>query len=267
MKKVFIILVAVVLGACSNQPSSEKYREAANDLAMASFDMQAPPPPGQPVAVERKLIKNGDLSFETSDVDKTKTTIEQICSELNAYIANESQHNFDERLQYNQTIRVPAQKFDALIQHLEKLALKIDSKQINTQDVTEEFIDVEARLTTKKELEARYREILKQAKTVADMVSIESQIAAVRAEIESMEGRLNYLKNQVAFSTLHVSYYKTLGIDFGFMGKLVQAMSQGWNNLLTFLIVLVNLWPFLLILAIGTWIITRWRNRKKANPQ
>ena len=95
-------------------------------------------------------------------------------------------------------IRVPADRFDELLLIIEPLASKIESKNINTQDVTEEFIDVETRLKTKKELETRYLEILKQAKTVTDIISIESQIATVRSEIESMEGRINYLKNQVS---------------------------------------------------------------------
>jgi hypothetical protein len=119
---------------------------------------------------------------------KPKPSVEAICKELNAYISNESQNNYGERLQYNQMIRVPADQFDLLLQKIEGEAVNVESKNIHTQDVTEEFIDVEARLKTKKELETRYRELLKQAKTVQDIVSIEGQIAAVRSEIESMEG-------------------------------------------------------------------------------
>jgi len=127
--------------------------------------------------------------------------------------------------------------------------------------VTEQFIDVEARLKTKKELEIRYKEILKQAKTVQDIVSIESQIASVRSEIESMEGRLNYLKNQVAFSTLNVTYYETIGTDFGFASKFIESLKGGWDNLLAFIIFMINLWPFVLGLSIVVvWI---WRKRMK----
>lgn len=219
--------------------------------------------------IDRKLIKNGDLTFETSDVKRTKSKVEAICKELNAYISNESQNNYGERLQYNQIIRVPADQFDLLLQKIEGEAVKIESKNIHTQDVTEEFIDVEARLKTKKELETRYRELLKQAKTVQDMVSIEGQIAAVRSEIESMEGRLTYLKNQVAFSTLNVSYYEIIGTDFGFANKFVHGLGQGWDNLLSFLIVLTNLWPFFILIVAIALGVTRWQKRKKnqSTPQ
>ena len=164
-------------------------------------------------------------------------------------------------MQYSQLIRVPADQFDALIARIEPLAVKIENKNINTEDVTEQFMDVEVRLQTKKELEARYREILKQAKTVEEIVSIESQIANVRSEIESMEGRLKYLKNQVAFSTLNVTYYETIGIDFGFASKFVQSLKGGWDNLLAFIIYLVTLWPF--VLGLSALVFWFWRKRIK----
>ncbi len=215
--------------------------------------------------IERKLIRNGSLEFQTEVVKKTKTEIEKICKELNAYISSESENNYGERLQYNQLIRVPANQFDALVARLEPLAVKIENKNISTEDVTEQFIDVEARLKTKKELEARYREILKQAKTVEEIISIESQIANVRSEIESMEGRLNFLKNQVAFSTLNVTYYETIGTDFGFASKLVQSLKGGWDNLLAFIIFLINLWPFVLLLAaLSFWFWNKRRKRKSS---
>lgn len=212
---------------------------------------------------ERKLIKNGDLSFETSDVNQMKVKVEALCKELNGYISNESQNNYGERLQYNQVIRVPNDKFDLLLVKLEEEAVTVENKNIHTQDVTEEFIDVEARLKTKKELEARYREILKQAKTVQDIISIEGQLSTVRSEIESMEGRLTYLKNQVAFSTLSVSYYEIIGTDFGFANKFIRGLGQGWDNLLSFLIVLTNLWPFFILILAVVLGVTRWQKRKK----
>jgi hypothetical protein len=209
--------------------------------------------------IDRKLIRNGQLEFQTEEVKKTKAEVEKICKELNAYISSESENNYENRLQYNQLIRVPATSFDALLSRIEPLAKKIENKNITTQDVTEEFIDVEARLKTKKELETRYREILKQAKTVEEIISIESQIANVRSEIESMEGRLKFLKNQVAFSTLNLTYYETIGTDFGFASKFVESIKGGWDNLLTFIIFLINLWPF----VVGLFLLSYWLWRKK----
>lgn len=270
-----LLLVAFLVSCNGNNSSSEAVLDmAAPDAKMVqsmgdevTFDVEASEQTPSPTeVVDRKLIRNGTLEFQTEEVKKTKDEIEKICKELNAYISSESENNYGERLQYNQLIRVPANQFDALVTRLEPLAMKIENKNISTEDVTEQFIDVEARLKTKKELEARYREILKQAKTVEEIISIESQIANVRAEIESMEGRLNFLKNQVAFSTLHVTYYETIGTDFGFASKLVQSIKGGWDNLLAFIIFLVNLWPFVLVLAaLSFWFWNRRRKRKSSS--
>ncbi len=265
MTKNLLYILPIALFTMCGGSGGQKEMVASEEESMVSEAKPASFNSDQSSApiIERKLIKNGDLTFETANVKQTKAAVGAICKEFNAYISNENQNNFKERIQYNQTIRVPADRFDALIQRIEADALTVDSKNVNTQDVTEEFIDVEARLKTKKELEARYREILKQAKTVQDIVSIEGQIANVRAEIESMEGRLNYLKNQVGFSTLNVSYYEIIGTDFGFATKLVRALRQGWDNLLSFMIVLVNLWPFILLIFAILWGLQIWRKRKK----
>jgi len=270
MKMNTLLLLVTLLFSCGGNNSSP---EIAMDMAApeakmaqrggeyeAAIDVaeQHLPPPE---IVERKLIRNGSLEFQTEEVKKTKLEIEKICKELNAYISSESENNFGDRLQYNQSIRVPSAQFDALIARIEPLAKKIDNKNINTQDVTEEFIDVEARLKTKKELEERYREILKQAKTVQDIISIESQIANVRSEIESMEGRLNFLKSQVSFSTLNVSYYETIGTDFVFASKFVHSLKGGWDNLLAVIIFMVNLWPF--VIGLSLIVIWLWRKRMK----
>lgn len=275
MKMNTLLLLATLLFSCKDNGSSPEMdmamdmaapeaKTAQHEMVSRAITSDAPRTGQQTSPVEiadRKLIRNGQLEFKTEEVKKTKTEIEKICKELNAYIASESENNYGNRLQYNQLVRVPADQFDVLLTRIEPLAVKIDNKNINTEDVTEQFIDVEARLKTKKELELRYREILKQAKTVEDIVSIESQIANVRSEIESMEGRLNFLKNQVAFSTLNASYYETIGSDFGFASKFVESIKGGWDNLLAFIIFMVNLWPF--VIGLTVLVIWLWRRRVK----
>jgi hypothetical protein len=262
-----LVIIGLLVSCTENKTPSETY---ANDISLAVTDMEhdmklrsasGSNPAELAEVTDRKLIRNGDLEFKTDEVKKTKAEIEKICKEFSAYISSESENNYGDRLQYNQQIRVPANEFDALIKRIEPLAIKIKNKNIHTQDVTEEFIDVEARLKTKKELETRYREILKQAKTVQDIVSIEGQIGQVRSEIESMEGRLKYLRNQVAYSTLNVTYYETIGTDFGFAAKLVESLTEGWGNLLSFVIFLFQLWPFVmgLSVAVAWW----WKRRAK----
>lgn len=268
MKALLFFLGILVFFSCGDQRSQAEFApamgvEANLSAAKVSFDAaNMDEEQSQPdITIDRKLIRNGSLDFKTGDVKKTKAEIEKIVKALKAYTSSENENNYGDRIQYMQVIRVPAGQFDELVKQVEALGEKTENKNINTQDVTEEFIDVEARLKTKKELEVRYREILKQAKTIADIVSIEGQIGQVRSEIESMEGRLTYLKNQVSYSTLTVSYYESIGKEFGFFGRIKESLGNGWDNLLSFFIFLINVWPFVLIfLAVIFW---WWRRRKR----
>lgn len=228
---------------------------AANDYSIREGNLSDSPAPI--TSIEKKLIKNGSMRLKVENVKIAKGKIDNICKSFSAYTASENQDNFEDRLEYTHSIRVPAQHFDSIMMALEKVSIKVDGKNVRTEDVTAEFIDIETRLNTKKELENRYREILKQAKTVTDILSIESQIATVRSEIESMEGRLNYYKNQVSFSTIDLTYYEILGTDFGFGSKLANALGNGWDNLLWLFIGLINIWPFVILL--GGSIVWIWR--------
>ncbi|HET9486921.1 MAG TPA: DUF4349 domain-containing protein, partial [Chryseosolibacter sp.] len=181
---------------------------------------------------DRKLIRTGYMEMEVKNVAIMKMEVDKICKEYNAYISSEDQTNYKEKLEYEQAIRIPAGNFDAFIQKVESLASEVNQKNIQTQDVTEEFIDKEARIKTKKELEIRYREILKRADEVSDILSIEAQLNHVRGDIESMEGRLNYLRNQAAFSTLTLTFYEPIGAEFGFGSRTAAAFSNGWDMFL-----------------------------------
>lgn len=206
---------------------------------------------------DRKIVKEGDLRFETESTNETQGFIKKTVNESGGYIANENIYDNKDKIEHIVVIRVPADKFDALVEKISSSALKLDSKNITALDVTEEFIDVEARLKTKKDLEARYKEILKQANRIDEILNIEREIGKLRTEIESLEGRLNYLKNKVALSSLTVTYYERFSSPFGFFSKFFRALENGWTYLLWFIIILTSLWPFILLTLIILFIVFR----------
>ena len=106
------------------------------------------------------------------------------------------------------TIRIPSEEFDGLLADVSAGVTHFDKREIRALDVTAEFVDVEARLKTKKETELRYRELLTQAKTVEEILKIEEQVDKLRAELESTEGRLRLMKDRESYSTLGVSFYE-----------------------------------------------------------
>lgn len=257
------LLWAVLSFSCTGADKHASYDVAdskamAEEVGASSSDLRV----GEEAIPDRKLTKNGMLRFETSDAKKTRESIVRAVTEVKGYVASENKDESEGRQTSTITLRVPADKFDALVDHIAAEAGKIDYKNIEVSDVTQEYIDLDARLKTKKDLEARYQELLKRANSVDEVLKVEAQIGSLRAEIESAEGQMRYLKNQVALSTLTVTFYeKTVAAGFGY--KFGRALRQGWDNLLWVVIGLTNLWAILLFVAIVWIVIRRIRRRRK----
>ncbi len=208
------------------------------------------------VNIEPKIIKEGQLSFETDTLASTKSTLDQIVKQLGGYYSSEQEYHYTYRNEFNVVIRVPASNFEKLIEEIGKGVEHFDTKSVTAQDVTEEFIDLEARITIKKDTEQRYRELLQKANTVSEILEIEEQITNLRADIESLEGRLKYLKNRVGLSTLNVDFYVTIpgGPKDTYGHKFSQGFENGWDGFIMFFVALTHAWPFLLM-GVITWIV------------
>jgi hypothetical protein len=263
MKLLLRLLKVLILATVLSCSQSEKEAGAtAYEASVESVNTDNTEVTKQIPVTERKIIKEGEISFQTSNAAETKELLSRSVSELGGYFSSDNVSNYSDRVEYRVTIRIPSDKFDVLLEKISKTAQKIESKNINALDVTEEFIDIEARIKTKKELEIRYKELLKQAKKVEEILEIEREIGSLRSEIESAEGRLNYLKDRVSLSTLTVVFYEKLTSSFGFTSKFGQAIQDGWTNLLWFFIGLANFWPFIVI-GLVVIIVYRLKSRKK----
>lgn len=265
LKKVTIFLIAIiVLLSCSSESNNKAYESASLEYdANESAGGKGESEPKQAKSEDRKIIKEGTITFETDDITNTKQLITNITTKLNGYVANENIYTYSDKQESRLVIRIPADKFETLLSKISDSATKIDSKNVDVLDVTEEYIDVESRIKTKKELENRYKEILKQANKVEEILSIEKEIGQLRTEIEATEGRMRYLKDRIGFSTLTVNFYQKINSTFGFSLKFTQGIKNGWTNLLWFMVGLVNIWPFLLIILLSIYIIRVMIRKKK----
>ena len=267
MKKLIKILFAAcaVLTICScaakqeNEVMSADFAMNENVLQRNRNEQEA----NNLETAERKIIKLGGIRFQTADINKTKSLILQRVQELNGYISNDYEYDYADRLEHSLTIRVPADKFDLLLTKISESIDKLDSKNIDVLDVTEEYLDVEARIKTKKELQNRYMELLKRAAKVDEMLSIEKEIGNLQTEIESVEGRMKYLKDRIAFSTLTATYYQKSTSKFGFASKFVNGIKSGWSVFLWFIVGLSHLWVFIFIAIATTYLIIRQQRKRK----
>jgi hypothetical protein len=271
----FLVLsVAIALFSCSHPNASLEQPVDAGVLQRSIFtaaDMEATGDDAlqemktELTDIERKIIKEGNIHFLTSDAPKTRALILDQVKAYRGYVAedNASDNSYGQT-EYELKVRIPAEQFDALLGNLSEHARRVDRKYVSTTDVTEDFIDAEARLATLKDLETRYRELLRRASAVNEILSVEKELARVRGDIESLEGRLKYMKNRIAYSTLTIVFYEASPHEgFGFVDKLGNAIDGGWTNTLWVVIGLVNIWPFLLVAAAVVYILVRNKKRKR----
>jgi len=259
--KVIIWTLLVILALCSCNTSANKRDLISTEIAINDETNNQSNIEKVEILIERKIIKEGEISFETANLKETESLITKSVNEMGGYVANDNVFSNEGRITHRMTLRVPADNFDQLLTKISESAKKLDRKSISALDVTEEYIDVEARIKTKKELESRYKELLVKAKTVEELLSIEKEIGILRTEIESIEGRLRYLQDRVSLSSLTIEFYQLTTSSFGFLSKLGRAFVTGWNWLLAFLIGLIHLWPF--ILLIGGGLLITFRNGRK----
>lgn len=216
--------------------------------------------------IPEKIIKTASISMEIKNYNETKQKIYDHIKKHGAYISNEDESNNMHSTNNNITIRVLQNNFDSLIIAVIGEAKSLQSKSINLKDVTEEYTDIVSRLNNKKEAEKRFLEILKQTKTIKEILDVEEHLRTIREEIESKEGRLKFLNDQVAYSTINLSMYQISESSYapGFWEKTSDGLKGGWKGLLQIIIVIVYLWPLWLIITAVIFIIRKVvRNKRK----
>jgi hypothetical protein len=172
------------------------------------------------------------------------------------------------------TIRIPSAKFAEALDEIRKSGTAVLVESIKGQDVTEEFVDIEARLKTQKALEEQFIEIMKQGKTVEDALRVQKELSIVRGEIERIEGRKRFLENQSSLSTIRVQF-QTPGnytpSSPGFFNQLVSSFSNGFDFaigfVLKFITFIIAVLPFFVLVVLPVWFVLRylWRRRLAAN--
>ena len=218
----------------------------------------------------KKIIKDGDISVKTNDIYASKKGIDNLLKKLNAYYESEKLQNDDQTISYYLKIRVPSDNFEKLIISIENGKDEILSKSIQAKDVTEEYIDIESRLTNKREYLKRYKELLSKASTVKDIIAIEENIRILQEEIESKEGRLNYLNDQVLFSTLDINLYKEKEFVYKpqpqdkFSERVKKSLSNGWKSVVEFVLWTITIWPYIILLLIAFFVIKRIIKKRKS---
>jgi hypothetical protein len=229
---------------------------------------------------DRKVIYNADLTLIVSDTESAAKAVEDLVAAADGYVANMNAYRGGEDLMfYNITLRVPAEQFDAVRTSLRDMAIRVDHESVNTDDITDQYYDLDARLRTLQATETELLALLKETRerggAVEDIMSIYRELTNIQSQIESLQGQLNRFDKLVAFSTISIDLrsdelnkpistsWRPLEILYNSFRTLVSAL-QGLVNVLIYLIVVVL--PILIILAIPVvllFVVVRWFVRRR----
>jgi len=191
---------------------------------------------------DKKVIKNAHLSLVVKKIEEAISAIKSITEGTGGFVENSSVYETgDDRKGGNITVRVPSDTFDASVDEIKGVAIKVSREDVNARDVTEQFVDMEARLKNMKAEEQQYLDIMKRAVKIEDVLNVAKSLADVRGRIERLEGQLNYLSRQVDMSTISISLTAEADVEvFGIVWSPLAEIKQGVRDMLQSIVNFIN---------------------------
>lgn len=265
-------LAVIIITACKSSNNNSEIVPCINSEIVPCINIDAPQasylanePQKQPANFEQKIIKHADIEIEVADMKLAKETIDSTLLLYKSVVISDRFINSEGYTSNGMEIKVPSENFSILLEQLSKIAKRVTRQVINSEDVIEEYIDIQASIKNKKKVERSLLSLLNKASNVEDILKIQIELGNVRAEIESIQGRMNYIDNRVNFSNISLTINpESLPAPKSTFGqKIVEALKNGYKGLTWFAMFIISTWPIWIILIIVLLVI-RWRRNKIA---
>jgi len=207
---VMLLLVPVSCAAKAPEPAPMPYPSPAPEPAPYP---EAVPPGGEETyqvvtlpstAEERMIVRTGEMSLVVKDVTQGCDDIARLAARFDGYVVSSSIWGEEAEMRGWISIRIPDEKFELALTELRNLAVRVKSESTSSQDVTEEYIDLESRLKNAEATEKQYLALLEKATDVEDILRIYESLSQVRQEIEQIKGRMQYLERTSSMSLISV---------------------------------------------------------------
>ena len=220
--------------------------------------------------IQRKIVKNGYITLEVNDIAAAITAISAMANDLNGYVVSSNKQGETDATYGQVSIRVPSDRFDEALDRLGKLAVNVPSESTNSQDVTEQYTDLQAQLRNYEAEEAQYLELLKKAEKVEDILAVQRELFTVRGEIEQVKGRILYIDRTSDMALIDATLTKVKPIG-GTAWSALETLKSAARGLVSFGKVLADVLIWLVIFS-PIWIIilfvvlyfVKWRPARKA---
>jgi hypothetical protein len=246
---------------------SESRIAYAGEAASAPMPTSALSEPGSGISgIDSKIIKTAYLSVEVEDVFGSIETLKNLASQKGGYLSSTNiQKNNNDRLSGSVIIRVPAAEFENTLTGVRALGT-VRSASTQGQDVTEEYVDLQAQKNSYQNQLAQYNEIMKKAVNVEDVITVQQQIDRVQTELNRLEGRLKYLDSRIDLSTITVNLQEPepVGGETGhnFVTTINEGIAGFFAMIDAIIILLFTLLPLIIVGGAG-YAIYRWRKGRK----
>lgn len=292
MRKI-ILLMTILITCLVTQAGCERFtRPGALDDEIA-FKGESMPSPAQPMmaragftgaaaeaepapsegAFEQKIIRSADIRIKVRCVVTASEEAKEIVEGMGGMVTNTSAYEDDAgNKAMRVTLKVPSEKLDEALEKLAGLG-EVKEEDIRAKDVTEQYVDLEARLKNAKRLERRLQTLLEDKKAkLEDVIKIEKELGRVREKIESMDARKRYFDSRVSMSTIEVVFFEPRGFGRGIfepISGLFQRSLAAFTTSIAFLIIFVSAAvPWVALLILMGWFFLRflrmWIRHKRA---
>jgi hypothetical protein len=246
-------------GEAVGKPGSVPAADAATGYSGVASTSANQGIPTVVVSGDRNLILTAKIDMRSKDPWATSDRAQAIASGLGGDVLNLSQSGTADTRSASLTIRVPSSRFGDALQALKSLDGEIQTSGVSAQDVTDQFVDLQARLTAKQAEEQRYIAILNRANTIDEILKVDASLGNVRTQIEQLTAQINSIKQRTEFSTISMSIStlsalpgdttskvwdpaKTVGRALAALGAMLQVFADvviwlvvfGWLPLLAF---------------------------------
>jgi len=224
-------------------------------------------------AVDRLIIKTGSLSMVVEDVRQTIGKISKYAEDKGGFVVTSNEEKSGVSPYGEITIRIPAKVFDSGVADVKQMG-QVESERVDGQDVTEEYVDLDAQLNNLRASEAQFLQIMQRAVKIEDVLAVQRELTNVRSNIERIQGRMKYLKQSADLSTLTV-YLSTdpsvlPSVDNTNKWRPWAEVKAAARNLVALAKILVNviIWfivyiPLWLVIGLVVWGVVRFIRKRR----
>lgn len=252
---IICLLFSAMVSCTSNFEKADSYPTPMSQTMQADLSDNA------------AIVKEGTIEFKTKDIEETGAFIRKKIEALQIIQVSDQQYSTEQSIRNVLIVQIPIQSLDTFMVDLLAHAHHVIHKQIISKDVGEEKVNSLIYIKSQKELEEKFTQLLAKTQNISEIIELENQLTLVRQSIYELEQSARNLEHTVSFASLTISYHQDIPLAKRFGNKIKSGIYKGWNNLMLFVIFVVNLWPFFLIMLFFYYWYWRRRKNKKSKAE